>query len=100
MSGFVGRTNGYRCAVCGGVTVTTDRDDGVTPMILACRASGDVGECEGRAVSAMYPAVIPSAWGPASWEWYAPSARELRRADAETREHCNLGGLLLRKVAS
>jgi hypothetical protein len=45
------RLNQYVCRTCGGVITTIDRDEGVTPMMLACRATTD---CDGSMFSAMY----------------------------------------------
>lgn len=95
-SGFNGRENAYRCRDCGGLTVTIDVDDGVTPMFLACRASGREGDCPGTAGSMMYPqgprpAHIPEP----AWEWFRP--RTVQGLDAETRDHVQRGGLLLRR---
>lgn len=93
---FKGRKNIYRCAACGGETITVDVDDGTTPMLLACRASGDIGQCKGRAVSAMYevdPDVEPA------WEWYLPSLKNARRKGADVLAHVQLGGLLLRAIS-
>jgi hypothetical protein len=93
--------NGWRCKECGAVTYAVHVDDGVTPMFLACRASGSVEEgCHGQGVSLMYP--VPPA--PAhvveavGWEWYQPTGRELRNLDANMRDHVERGGLMLRPL--
>lgn len=49
------RENVYTCLKCRGFTVTLDVDEGVTSFMLNCRASGREGDCDGMAVSAMYP---------------------------------------------
>jgi|HubBroStandDraft_2_1064218.scaffolds.fasta_scaffold74636_4 hypothetical protein len=92
------RENVYTCEKCGGYTVTVDIDEGVTPFMLKCRASGKEGDCEGVALSAMYPkgprpAHIPEP----SWEWYKPSAKEIAAMPASWRDHYRKGGLHLRK---
>lgn len=118
-----GEKNAYWCPKCHGYTITIDVDKGVTPMFLACRASGDVGTCDGMAQSMVYP---PEPWPiedgyenhiptEPQFEWYAPDAIELvglrlksrapgtkkkRRLAAASLEHVNKGGLLLRPVAS
>ena len=99
----VGRENVYTCETCGGYTVTVDRDAGVTPMFLACRASGalDIDTCAGIAVSAGYPNVArPPYIPPPAWEWYRPTTRETHGLDAETFAHVRQGGLLLRKIGA
>lgn len=93
---FKGRKNIYRCPDCGGETITIDVDDGTTPMFLACRASGDIGQCRGRAVSSMYevdPDVEPK------WEWYRPSLTNAWRKGPEVLDHVERGGLLLRPIS-
>lgn len=94
---FLGRTNAYVCDQCGRYTVTIDRDEGVTPMFLACRATP---ECTGRAVSLGYPeGTVPDHIGAPAFEWYRPAERELRDLDAATFEHVARGGLLLRPIS-
>lgn len=100
-----GRINGYLCGVCNRYTVTVDVHDGVTPMFLTCRASGDSEECLGRATSMMYadPATWPNHGQPRApqpeWEWYKPvgvEADRIRHGDPQTWDHVRRGGLLLR----
>ncbi|MDO8476746.1 MAG: hypothetical protein Q7W02_11280 [Candidatus Rokubacteria bacterium] len=38
-----GKVNVYVCPKCGRGTVTIDRDEGTTPFLLRCRASGREG---------------------------------------------------------
>lgn len=47
--GAADSTHVFWCMTCNGYTVVVQEDDGKTPHIIACRASG-FGECEGRAV--------------------------------------------------
>lgn len=106
----VGEKNAYWCEDCHGYVVTRDRDDGVTPMFLACRVKGEPtdpdNDCTGTMRSMMYPAEpwperdelggeIPTE---PTWEWYTPGRRELRKYGAETRDHVERGGLLLRRI--
>lgn len=99
--GFQGRENAYLCDVCGGYTTTIDVDDGVTPMLLACRASGEEGKCTGMARSLGYPSgPRPDAIPSPAWEWYKPGDLELMQIDQELFEHVRKGGLLLRKIAA
>ena len=86
------RLNAYTCKECGEAIVTVDRDEGVTPMMLACRATEG---CQGRSFSSFYrvdPTLTPT------WEWYTPGKRELRRMSPEMRDHIERGGLALRKI--
>lgn len=104
------RKNAYYCEACGGYIVTVDRDEGVTPMFLACRVKGEPtdprNDCKGTSQSMMYPAEpwpetddyghqIPTA---PTWEWYTPGADEANVLNRETFEHIQKGGLLLRRI--
>ena len=104
MSGKAGEKNAYYCETCGGYTVVIHRDDGVTPMFLACRAAGEVETCQGRAVSMMYrdidsaPANVPKE---PAWEWVKPSksrVRRIKKRNPAFAEHLERGGLELRKI--
>lgn len=108
MSGKAGQKNAYYCEACGKYTLTIHRDDGVTPMFLACRASGSEEDCQGRAVSMMYrdvdsaPAHVPKE---PAWEWFKPSPspaklRRIGKRDPSFAEHLERGGLELRKIAA
>jgi predicted RNA-binding Zn-ribbon protein involved in translation (DUF1610 family) len=96
---FQPKENVYVCPKCGQFTVTVDIDEGTTPFMLRCRASGFEGDCNGMAVSQLYPqgprpANIPEP----AWEWYKPSEKELRKChDTGMREHARLGGLFIRR---
>jgi hypothetical protein len=95
-----GATNVWTCPTCNGHTFAVHRDEGVTPMLLACRASGDVGDCMGSAVSAGYPPGPPPDYlGDPQWEWYRPSRRAIKRLSPGMRYHVTRGGLVLRKIA-
>ncbi len=82
------RMNQYTCRTCGGVITTVDRDEGVTPMMLACRATKD---CTGSMMSSMYR-VAP--YLTAGWEWYKPA----KLPKGEMRDYVESGGLMLRKI--
>lgn len=89
------RMNGWKCAVCGLVTVCVDVHTGVTPMFLGCRRTPG---CKGMATSASYPdAPLPPDLPQPGWEWYRPSAHEFVRHNDEAKEHVRKGGLLLRE---
>lgn len=91
-----GARNAYWCDDCHSYTVVVHRDAGVTPMFLACRATAD---CRGTSRSMMYPkdpwpAHIPEA----TYEWYLPDAKKLRKMDPAEQDHIMRGGLALREV--
>lgn len=94
--------NAYRCPDCGGYIVTVDRDEGVTPMFLACRVKGDPSDpgndCKGRMASMGYP---PEPWpidATPTWEWYRPEGEAYAAMNAEMRDHIDRGGLALRPL--
>lgn len=87
------RINAYTCEACGGVTVTVDRDRGVTPFIIVCRARPD---CDWRATSAFYRP--PDGVGEPTHEWYRPSEPETAALGESTQRHVAQGGLLLRPI--
>lgn len=95
-----GAINAWKCEKCGGLTVARHADEGVTPMFLACRASGRVGDCDGQAESMFYPAppVPESVLEQLKWEWYRPSKRAIRKLEPAMRYHVEGGGLLLRRI--
>lgn len=82
------RINRYTCRECGRSITTVDRDEGVTPFTLHCRASDG---CDGIMYSWMYKVHEP--FEP-EFEWYKPKGKVPRRF----REHVKSGGLLLRKI--
>lgn len=95
-----GAKNCYYCETCGRYTVTVHADEGVTPMFLACRATGDISACGGRAVSMMYrpepwPDHVPSE---PQFEWFMPSKGAIWRSLPEMRQHYEMGGLELRRI--
>lgn len=105
-----GEENVYTCQKCGCFTVTIDTDEGVTPFMLDCRASGREGDCDGMAESAFYPKGPRPAHIPApSWEWYKVErwevigehrveTREYHNLDPGLKDHVDKGGLLIRKL--
>ena len=88
-----GLINGYDCPECYQVVWTVNKDAGTTPMFLACRGTEG---CNGRSVSRMYLR-IPGSAIPA-FEWYAPSKKEIRKANEGAKHHYSMGGLALRAV--
>jgi hypothetical protein len=90
------RRNAYVCRKCVGVIVTVDRDEGVTPMFLRCRATKD---CTGQMVSCMYRVNEVMKIPPEpTWEWYAPNHAERRKLTPEMLDHVEKGGLLIREI--
>jgi hypothetical protein len=88
--GFRGKINIYTCEKCRGHIVTRDRDDGVTPFMIGCRAT--LG-CKGMMKSSFYNVFDQDM--AEGWEWYRPThAEALTPAE---REHVSKGGLLLRR---
>lgn len=100
MSAPAGAINAWKCDKCGRLTVARHADEGVTPMFLACRASGNVEDCGGQAVSSGYPgAPVPDyIMEKLEWEWYAPDKDEYRSLDSAMRYHVDGGGLILRRL--
>lgn len=86
--------NAYKCRECGGLTVTIDVDSGVTPALLACRATPG---CNGMAVSSGYPASDPPPHIMAKlrWEWRLPKGFDYARLSPEMRQFIDDGGLEL-----
>ena len=71
-----GEENVYVCQKCGGLTVTLDRDQGTTPFMIGCRASGKEGDCDPPARKCG----APSRPGPSrGWQ----QALEIASADGE-----------------
>ena len=84
-----GGINQYTCKGCGERIITIDKDEGTTPMQLACRAT--VG-CGGSMVSSMYR--VNQAMKP-THEWYKPAHKIKNPA---MREHVKMGGLMIRRI--
>lgn len=85
--------NQYVCEGCGYVTTTVNRAEGTTPFLILCPRRP---KCRGMARSRFYrvaPGVVPS------YEWYRPEGEPLAKLNLSTREHVELGGLLLRPIA-
>lgn len=80
------RLNRYTCQKCGGQIVTVDRDEGVTPFMLMCRATGG---CDGHMYSSMYRGVT----GEPTYEWRKATPEEFAKASIAMKEHFSMGGL-------
>jgi len=85
------RINQYTCWTCGGVITTIDRNTGVTPAMLACRATEG---CDGTMNSHRY--TVDQNLTP-DYEWYKPA--KLPR-DHDMRQYIEMGGLIIRKIES
>lgn len=86
------KINTYTCEH-GHVTVTIDRDKGVTPMLLMCRQKLGSHRCTSMARSAWYRCsqdLTPE------YEWFKP--KTLKGLSPQMREHIKRGGLELRKI--
>ncbi len=87
--------NVYICPSCAGQIVTIDREEGVTPFMLKCRAED--GCHNGMMQSCFY--IVPDDCPEPQWEWYKPDKAEYDELDEYTRrDHVDRGGLLLRKI--
>jgi hypothetical protein len=86
------RINVYSCAA-GHLTVTVDVDEGVTPFMMGCKTPG----CNHDTTSSFYPrGPKPPHIPEPQWEWFKPTAKQLRKMDEGMRQHCEMGGLDLR----
>lgn len=97
----VNAINCYVCKRCDKPTRTVNRDEGVTPFAIECRATPG---CGGPATSLMYRCSPTERPG---WEWIRPTAEEfeewltahrMERFRGELEQHVSRGGMLLRKL--
>lgn len=90
---FQGKHNIYKCPD-GHLTVTIDRDDGVTPYLTSCTHSG----CQELARSHIYNPMC-QVFEP-THEWYKPTLEEATHLELNeaTLEHIRRGGLILREM--
>ncbi len=93
---MIGRVNVYVCEYnC--LTVTVDRDEGVTPFMIGCKSRNrperpikadkldSKGFCIGTARSSFYPkGPVPSHIGQPKWEWVLPNKEQV---DEMIKEH-------------
>ncbi len=85
-----GMKNKYKCDRCQGEIITIDREEGVTPFAMACRATDG---CHGTMTSSFY---VCDQSLRAEWEWYKPA--RLKGLDADMRDHVEKGGLVLQRI--
>lgn len=86
------RRNIYVCSVCKGHVITRDRDYGVTPFMIGCKATAG---CTGHMQSSMYRVFDQTV--AAEFEWYRPDTLD-GLSDGEA-THVKMGGLLLRRIS-
>jgi hypothetical protein len=86
------RLNRYVCNDCGGHIITVDRDKGVTPFALNCRATAG---CDGDMYSSFYSGVE----GDPTYEWRKPTPAEYVAMSEAMRQHINQGGLEIYLIA-
>lgn len=103
VAAYKGRFNVYVCSE-GHTTVTKDLDNGTTPMLLVCRATGREGDCDEMAYSRGYPeGDVPAEYlehyEQRGWDWYRPDAQEMRTLSGAYLHHVAQGGLLLKRHA-
>lgn len=87
------RINKYICQVCGGAIVTIDRDEGITPPVIACKATDG---CTGAMTSNFY--AVDESENP-TFEFYRPQ-NIIGEIDDDTRRYLDGGGLVLRKIST
>lgn len=85
------KLNRYTCNDCGGYIITVDRDRGVTPFALNCRATKD---CNGDMYSSFYRAE-----GRPTFEWRRPTPVEYAAMSKVGRHHVDQGGLELHPIS-
>lgn len=86
------RLNRYVCQVCGRSIITIDRDEGVTPFMLNCRATPD---CKGDMHSSFYEGVT----GQPTHEWRKPTAEEYQNMSQPMRDYIDSGALNIYPLA-
>ena len=84
------KINIYECP-CKHRTITVDLLKGTTPFIIKCREDN----CIEFARSYFYE--VDQTLTP-SHEWYKPNEKEYMSLEPATKEHVDMGGLLLRKI--
>lgn len=88
---FKDKINVYTCPV-GHQTITIDRDQGTTPFMMGCKHEG----CKQMAQSCMYNNAVQSLTP--EYEWYKPL--DIKKVPKHFVEHVNMGGLLIRNIAT
>ena len=87
------KINAWDCPECKKPTVTVERVEGVTPMLLGCRATPG---CRGMASSRWYrncEGLTPT------FEWVKKSAEWARRHSPTMFHHVDNGGLVIERLS-
>ena len=84
------KRNAYTCQTCGGTVITEDRDEGVTPFMLACRATKG---CSGMSESHFYRGPTVASDKPAAFIWRKPTPTEYKASSPAMKQHFDQGGL-------
>lgn len=87
---MIGQRNAYTCKKCGGTIVTVDRDTGVTPFGIACRADPS---CDGLMNSHFYRGPVVAGSAPPAFVWRSPTDEEYHAASEAMKVHYDQGGL-------
>jgi len=82
--------NSYQCTTCHGIVFTEDKDDGVTPFMLGCRATDG---CGGTMESAFYRLPDQAAKVRPHYVWRKPTAKEYAALTTAMKAHIDQGGL-------
>lgn len=84
------KRNSYQCTTCRGIVFTEDRDEGVTPFMLDCRATE---ECHGDMHSAFYRLPEQAALVRPHYVWRKPTSEEYAAMSKDMKFHIDQGGL-------
>lgn len=84
------KRNSYQCTTCGGIVFTEDRDEGVTPFMMGCRATDG---CDGTMESAFYRLPDQAAKVRPHYVWRKPTAEEYAAMSSAMKTHIDQGGL-------
>lgn len=87
------RLNRYTCQSCHGSIITVDRDEGVTPFMVLCRAKPG---CKGHMYSSFYKGVQ----GEPTFEWRKPTPAEYAAYPEVMRQHVDQGGLDIHPISA
>ena len=85
-----GKRNSYQCTTCRGIIFTEDKDEGVTPFMLKCRATEG---CDGTMESAFYRLPEQAALVRPHFIWRKPTPEEYVTMSLGMKAHVDQGGL-------
>ena len=89
------KRNAYVCQKCNKHIITVDRDPGVTPFMLLCRATP---QCTGMMRSEFYCGGLVMSEEKPTFEWRRPTDKEYDEASKGMQEHFDKGGLDLHPI--